>query len=415
MTDRALTRLAWVSFGFALVLCASSLVLASLGWSAPLPGGWIPWQGQVVSCAPGIGAAVLGWFIATRRPRNPYGWLCIGLGWALSLLVFAQVYGAYALVAQPGSLPFPRAMGTVVAGMGWTVWLILTPLLMVLFPSGRTPSPRWRLLVWTVLVFGFLGLIAGPFIPGRSGFIPVENPIGVGDTAGRVATVLGYGGALVVLATIPVAAFSLVFRFRRADGVERQQIKWFAYAAVVLVLSYLVEFFYEPPGAWDAVVEVLPLLGLYAAIGMAILRHGLYDIDRVINRTLVYGALTASLVATYLAGVTLLQWLLRALTGQEQQPQLVIVASTLAIAAVFNPLRRRIQGVVDRRFYRRRYDAAKTLEAYATRLRAETDLASLNDDVVSVVRETMQPEHASLWLRSWQGRTPRDGGKVRVR
>ena len=399
MRDLGLARLAWALCGLAFALTAASLVLVFLGWSTPLPGAWIPWQGQLVSCAPGLGASVLGWFIATRRPRNPYGWLWLSLGLALSLLVFTQVYAAYGLVAEPGALPFPRMAGTVVAAVGWTSWLILTPLLMVLFPSGRTPSPRWRLLVWTVLLFGALSLIAGPLIPGRSGFIPVDNPIDIGDTAGWVATFLGYGGNLVVLATIPVAALSLVFRFRRAGGVERQQLKWFALGAVFLVAEFGSQFFYEPSGAWDAVVEVLPLLGLYAAIGVAILRYGLYDIDRVINRTLVYGALTASLVATYFGGVTLLQWLFRGLTGQEQQPQLVIVASTLAIAALFNPLRRGIQGMVDRRFYRQKYDARETLAGFSSRLRDETDLDALGEDLVGVTRETVQPSHASLWLR----------------
>jgi len=323
--------------------------------------------------------------------------LWVGLGCAFSLLLFAQVYAAYALVAEPGALPFPRTIGTVGAGIGWTAWLILTSLLMLLFPTGRPPSPRWRPLVWAVLVFGALGLLAGPFIPGRSGFAPIENPLGLEDAAGRVATVIGFGGVLMVLATVPPAALSLVFRYRHAGGVERQQLKWFAYAAVVFVLTYLVGFFYEPPGAWDAIAEVLPLLGLYAAIGVAILRHGLYDIDVLINRTLVYGALTASLALVYAASVGALQYAFRALSGDGSQ--LVIVASTLVIAALFGPLRRRIQGVIDRRFYRRKYDAAKTLEALSARLKDRTDLDALSGDLVVAVRETVQPEHASLWLR----------------
>ncbi|QIN83844.1 hypothetical protein GBA63_15260 [Rubrobacter tropicus] len=397
MTDRALSRLAWVSFGLALILPASAMALVSLGWSTPLPAGWISWRGQVISCAAVIGASVLGCFVATRRPRNPYGWLWISLGWALSLLLFAQAYAAYALVAQPGALPFPRTMGTAVAGVGWMVWLILTPLLMVLFPSGRTPSPRWRFLVWTVLVLGGLALIAGPFIPGRSGFVPIENPLGVGGVAGRVIAILGHGGALVVLAAIPAAALSLIFRFRRAGGVERQQIKWFAYAAVVLVLLYLTQFFYDPPGAWDAVVEVLPLLCLYASIGVAILRHRLYDVDALINRTLVYGALTASLALVYFGSVATLQYALRALTGGSSQ--VVVVASTLAIAALFSPLKRGIQAFIDGLFYRKKYDARKTLESFGARLREETDLERLGEDLVGVVQETMRPAHARLWLR----------------
>lgn len=399
MTERSLARLARVSSGLALVVLASAIVLISLGWSTPLPGGWVPWRGQAVSCAASLGATVLGWFITTRRPGNPYGWLWVGLGGAFSLLVFAQVYAAYALVAQPGALPFARTIGTAGAGVGWTVWLILTPLLMVLFPSGRTPSPRWRILVWTVLLFGALALISTPFIPGRSGFAPIENPLGAEGTFGRVAAfTLGFGGDLVILATIPFAMLSLVFRYRRAGGVERQQIKWFAYAAVVFVSVDLSQFFYEPPGAWDAVVEILPLLGMYAAIGIAILRYRLYDIDRIINRTLIYVALTATLVAVYFGGIVSLQYAFRALTGGGSQ--LAAVVSTLAIAALFNPLRRRIQSFVDRRFYRRKFDAARTLEEFGAKLRDETDLDDLIGDLALVARETVQPEHLSIWLRS---------------
>jgi hypothetical protein len=398
MTERSLRGLARVSSGLALVVLASAIVLISLGWSTPLPEGWVSWRGQAVSCAAGLGASVLGWFVATRRPGNPYGWLWIGLGGAFSLLVFAQVYAAYALVAEPGALPFARTVGTAGAGIGWTAWLILTPLLMVLFPSGRTPSPRWRILVWTVLLFGALALISTPFIPGRSGFAPIENPLGAEGASGRVAAfALGFGGTLVILAIIPLALLSLVFRYRRAGGVERQQIKWFAYAAVVFVSMYLSQFYYEPPGAWDAVVEILPLLGIYAAIGIAILRYRLFDIDVIVNRTLVYGLLSVALVFAYLGSVVSLQYLFRRLAGGDSQ--LSVVASTLLIAALFNPLRHRLQVFVDRRFYRQKYDAARTLEGFSARLREETDLDELSRDLSGVVRDTVAPEHVSLWLR----------------
>ena len=201
---------------------------------------------------------------------------------------------------------------------------------------------------------------------------------------------------IIVFAAVP-CALSLVFRYRRAGGVERQQLKWFAYVAVLFVGTNVSQFFYEPPYTWDALVEVVTIVGLYVAVAIAILKYRLYDIDRIINRTLVYGSLTAMLVSLYFVVIVLLQRLFVFLTGQ--QSTLAVVASTLLIAALFTPLRRRIQSFIDRGFYRRKYDARKTLEAFSAKLRDETDLDALGDDLVGVVRETMQPAHLSLWLR----------------
>jgi hypothetical protein len=169
------------------------------------------------------------------------------------------------------------------------------------------------------------------------------------------------------------------------------------------------QFFYEPPYTWDALVEAVTIVGLYVAVGIAILKYRLYEIDRIINRTLVYGTLTVILAALYFGGVTATQALFHTLTGQEEPPQLAIVVSTLVIAALFTPLRRRIQSLIDRRFYRRKYDARKTLEAFSATLRNETDLEALREDLISVVRETMHPAHVSLWLHS---DTPRNGTRV---
>jgi hypothetical protein len=233
-------------------------------------------------------------------------------------------------------------------------------------------------------------------------------------------------GMTLLAVSILAALLSLMVRLRRARGDERQQLKWFLYAAVPLtvfgslnignsiVVTYTTTFLFRP-------VYLLPSLALYKAVDnvtwfallvvpvftyIAILKYRLYDTDLVINRALVYGFLTAFLAAVYFGGVTATEAIFRALTGQEQQPQLAIVVSTLVIAALFNPLRRRIQAFIDRRFYRSKYDAAKTLEAFSAKLRDETDLDALSDDLVGVVRETMQPAHVSLWLRP---DTPRKG------
>jgi hypothetical protein len=208
------------------------------------------------------------------------------------------------------------------------------------------------------------------------------------------------GAVLTIFASIVISALSLVVRYRRAGGVERQQLKWFALAAV-LAAAYIVG---ELTGlkrlvggtAWN-LLDAATNTALYVAVGVAILRHRLYDIDLIINRALVYGSLTVLLATTYVGSVVGLQAVLRVLSGQEST--LAVVASTLLIAALFNPLRRRVQGLVDRRFYRRKYDAAKTLAAFNARLREETDLEALSDDVVEVARGTVQPAHVSLWLR----------------
>jgi len=244
------------------------------------------------------------------------------------------------------------------------------------------------------------GTVARAFSPGPlEGFGAIRNPLGIEGLGGilapltRVWEVLG-------LALVFVAAGSLFLRLRRAREEERQQVKWLVYAAAVLVLAGFLNLSIESIGTgWVGLVLIMVgFLAIPAAIGVAVLRYRLYDIDIVINRTLVYGSLTAALALVYFGGVAATQAIFRALTGLEEQRQLAIVVSTLVIAALFNPLRRRIQTFIDRRFYRRKYDARKTLEAFSSKLRDETDLEALNDDLVRVVQETMQPAHVSLWL-----------------
>ena len=399
MRIRAASWLAWSLCAAAFSLLALALLLIVLGWSTPLPRGWVSWQAQAIYAVGLIGAPVLGGLVASRRPQNPLGWLWLGLSLGLAILSFGQVYAAYSLVAEPGSLPAPRTVGHVVGGEGWIVAFTMLPLLLLLFPTGRLPSRRWRFVAWAVAVSGATGILLYPFVPQEDIVVPVTNPLGVGGPVGEALSIFATVVYLIIVFAAVPCALSLVLRYRRAGGVERQQLKWFAYAAVLFVGLNVSQFFYEPPYTWDALVEVVTIVGLYVAVGIAVLKYRLYDIDRIINRTLVYGSLTAMLAAIYFGGVTATQAIVRALTSQEQQPQLVVVVSTLVIAALFNPLRRRIQGFIDRRFYRRKYDARKTLEAFSAKLRDETNLEALNNELVGVVRETMQPAHVSLWLR----------------
>ena len=297
-------------------------------------------------------------------------------------------------------MPAPRAIVKLLAPVGFAVVLTLLPFILLLFPDGRLPSRRWRFLAWTVVAVGTVLVIAVPLEKGdKADFAPVVDPIGVGGVVGNVTFLLIFGGVMVLFAASILAVVSLVFRFRRAAGVERQQIKWFAYAAALVGAFLVLNFFIS--GLLNTLISNAVSFALYAAIGVAILKYRLYDIDILINRTLVYGSLTILLAATYFGGVVGLQYVFRAVTGQGST--LAVVASTLVIAALFTPLRRRVQAFVDRRFYRRKYDARKTLEAFSAKLRDETDLQTLNKDLVGVVRETMQSAYASLWLRPSEG------------
>jgi hypothetical protein len=301
----------------------------------------------------------------------------------------------------------------------------LAVFLMLLFPGGRLPSRRWRIVVWLTVLGAAMSALGFAFMPSSLlTHSDVANPFAiVGVIYGKLPTYQFFGvsrllGMTLVSTSILAALFSVILRLRHARGDDRQQIKWFLFAAVpltvlgsldgldLIVADFTTDFMFHPVYMLYSLgllvpvvyVEVLALLLVPVCTYIAILRYNLYDTDVVINRALVYGALTALLVVVYVGSVVLLQGALRALTGQESQ--LAVVASTLAVAALFNPLRRRIQAFVDRRFYRRKYDAAKTLEAFSAKLRDETDLDALGDDLTSVVRETMQPAHVSLWLRS---------------
>jgi hypothetical protein len=277
-------------------------------------------------------------------------------------------------------------------------WKYLVVFLFVLFPSGRLPSSHWRWFAGFSVIVAFIGAVSMAFSSGMAALGPVPNPLGIESVRDIDRIVEPFLFTLLLL-----AASSMFMRLRGATAVERQQIKWFAYAAAVAVSGNILghSLYIATDKSWLWGVGVIPgmvgVLGMPVAMGIAILRYRLYEIDLLINRTLVYGSLTAMLLALYFGGIVVLQRFFVLLTGQ--QSTIAVVASTLAIAALFSPLRRRIQGFVDRRFYRSKYDAAKTLEAFSAKLRDETDLEALSSDLVGVVRETMQPAHVSLWLR----------------
>ena len=351
-----------------------------------------------------VAFVTVGAFVASRRPGNAISWIFCWLGLSFSLVGASEEYALYALVTEAGSLPGAEVTLWLTALFGGPFLFAVFALILLLFPDGRLPSRRWRPVVWLELV-AIVCLVAYAFEPGplgNLGLVRVSNPFGVQGAAALLGT-LGWVGLLMTLAVAVAGGISLVVRFRRARGVERQQIKWFAFSGVVFCAVFAAGPFLWALPQSPATVWIWPVLFLTGtstipvAVGMAILRYRLYDIDLIINRTLVYGSLTVTLVAIYFGGIVVLQRLFVVLTSERST--LAVVASTLLIAALFNPLRRRIQGFIDRRFYRRKYDAAKTLAAFSARLREETDLDALRDDLVGVASRTVQPEHAYLWLR----------------
>lgn len=349
---------------------------------------------------------VIGLLLASRRPENSLGWIFLAIAIGANAGNGASAYARYALVTEPGALPAAAWMAMLGEAL-WPTAITSILLLLVLFPSGRpaTVFQRWLL---RLAVAGIAALILGGFVlkPRQiriSDRVSVENPAGLEGLATLLAP-LEWAGAL-----IPIVAFlaigALIVQTRRSHGVERQQLKWFGYSALAMVMiNFVLTNVVRTLFPSAAIDENAGNIGFIAGLslipvgtGVAILKYRLYDLERIVNRTLVYGALTAILAGAYLGTVVLLQELLSFAT---RESDVAVAASTLAVAALFRPLRTRVQAFIDHRFYRRRYDAQQTLERFTSRLRDEVDLQQLAGDLVSVVHDTVQPSHVSVWLRS---------------
>jgi hypothetical protein len=423
MSARATSWLVWCLW----LLCVSLISFALLFYflaSQTTPTDTLPALIAFLSVL-SLAFPTVGALVASRRPENPIGWIFCGTGILYGVQAFASGYANYAQLGHDGSLPGGAVMAWISGWIGVPILPLAGALLVLLFPNGKLLSRKWQPVVWIAACGSAMLALAAALDPGSLLFQPTfDNPLGFGGDIGKlgpsesrplldqpslarradpninasgIVEILVRVGFFFVLVSWLFAVAAMITRMDQARGAERQQLKWFVYTVALLVVGFLAALlgFGQHSVAWNIGIAAFNFLPV--AAGIAILRYRLYDIDVVINRTLVYGVLTAALALVYVGSIVLFQGLFRALSGGNSQ--LAVVASTLAIAALFVPLRRRVQAFVDRRFYRRKYDAAKTLETFSVKLRDETDLEALNYDLVEVVKETMQPAHVSLWLR----------------
>ncbi len=393
MNERFARPGAWLLWSLAVALAAvgAGFILVSL--DAAVPDNW-GFRGYWDLAAPTFATA--GLLIARRQPRNSIGWILLVSAVAQGFGGFVQEYATRAVLIAPGSLPGAVPLAWIASWSFAIFAFALLALMPQLFPNGRPLGPRWWPLLWcgglavpfAVLLFG---LEPGPL--NNASFI--DNPLVQPGTFVGVRALIGPAAGIFMAGTVAASQTALVVRFRRARGIERQQIKWFASSAVICAVAFVVMVADGQDKRWQIVV-IGAIMTIPIAIGIAILRYRLYDIDVLINRALVYGATTAGIAVAFFAGIVVLQALLRPITGGSE---LAVAASTLACFALFQPLRRRVQTSVDRRFYRARYDAARTLDTFSARLRDEVDLDAVRADLLAAVRDTVQPAHASVWLR----------------
>ena len=383
MTERGASRLAYSLVGLYAVLTLAGLAVAVL--NGRIPDGAVLFVGLAAY-------ALVGGLVAVRRPRNPIGWLMLCSPIAFAVGVLCDELSIYGFVTAPGTVPMAE-FATWISQWVWIV--VLAPLVFVvlLFPSGRLPSPRWRPIAWVVaMVFFAIAAIFAFASPGNDLHPEIRNPFALPALLPLARLVEDSFGVFIFV--LGLAVLSIIARYRAASLLERQQLKWIVMAGVFMVIAFAGgEALPSPIGEFGSIAA---LVALPIAIAIAIFRHRLYDIDVLINRALVYGATTLGIGAAFFGGIVALQSALSPFTSGSE---LAVAASTLVSFAIFQPIRRRVQHTVDRRFDRSRYDASRTLDAFADQLRDEVDLDTLRADLIGAVRQTMAPAHASLWLR----------------
>jgi hypothetical protein len=413
MNIRWTTWLAVSLWTLSVVLICCALVLLSANSTDQ---NWF--AGVAVYVAAMFSLATIGALLAVHLPGNPIAWIFLIGALSLETLAIADEYARYITYTNPNGAPELNALFWIAAWVWIPAVFLPASFGILLFPTGSLPSKRWRPLAWLVATMLLVLIIAEMFTPGplmdpADDYPQLTNPVAIDSLAGQLGFIVTIAEVLLI-AILVGPAMSIFVRLRAANTVQRQQIKWFAYAAIIPLIAmgaYMTLLFMpsqseETANLVGLVIILIGLTLLPVTIGIAILRHDLYDIDRLINRTLVYGSLTVGLVATYFAMVLSLGTLLRTVTSESSS--VVVAASTLAAAAMFRPMRARIQSAVDQRFYRHKYDAARTLEGFNERLRDEIELDTLSTELQGIIQETMQPAYLSIWLRqaSRQGDRP---------
>ena len=424
MTDRTAARLAWAMFAVVSVALVGALGFAIVNGSIL---GLSEETSGVVGPALFFAFPAVGILVASRLPRNPIGWILLGIGLVWESYFVAENYSQYAFVHHPGSLWRPDLVVALTSSLWVPAVGLMGTFMILLFPDGRLPSPRWRPLAWASGITLVAIFVVTPFVPlslrrisQTPGTPRGANPLGI-EALEPIIGAWNLSVGLIPLCILGCAA-SLVLRFRRSQGHERLQLKWMAAAAATVAIGYLIFMVTgflnqgsEEMTLWVAAVsQVVPLTFVLipAAVGIAVLRHRLYDIDVIINRALVYVLLTTLLALVYVGGVVGVGGALRGVTGDADN-SLIIAATTLVVAGLFRPARTRIQSFIDRRFYRHKYDATLTVESFSARLRNEIDLDSLSDDLVHTVTYTMQPSQVSIWLHgSGSGTVPSGGERL---
>jgi hypothetical protein len=381
MNRRSASRLGW-----ALFIVTNGLLLVMVFLSAGREEAFDTiLYGLLAFSYAGVGALVV-----SRHPRNSIGWILLSLGVSDALWECAEGWGYFA--AERG-LP-GGAIGEWIILTSWILDFALLTALLFLFPDGALPGNRWRPWLWIVAVGTILALAGQALDPG----LGPEFRSGVNPTAVEALPTDGllFTGMGLMFASLAAAIVSLVVRFRRGTYTERQQLKWIAVAASQLLVVGIVAVLFWYDSVVVQIAIAFALISLPVAAGVAIFKYGLYEVDIIINRALVYGLLTALLAFAYVVAVVVLQ---RALAPFTEQSGLAVAGSTLLVVALFRPVRSRIQDLIDRRFYRAKYDAARTLEGFGARLKSEVDLEALAGELVTVVKSTLQPAHASVWLK----------------
>jgi hypothetical protein len=377
------------------------IIVAYLARSYPVDSADLPLFSRLVLYLPIIFAfPTIGALIAARQPHNPIGWLFLAWGFVAGVAGFAEGYWRYALFVRPGTLPGGELMLWINVRPYPIAWTVVFTLLVLVFPTGRPPSRHWWIVGWLIILGGLINQVAMAFLPGPlDPSVSIANPLGLSEAAPFLQFSANLGSGMGLLGVFG-SVLSVITRLRRAQGIERQQVKWFASALVLNLATsalFLSSFtlLEQPPSLLDGIQSLAGALVAVAA-GVAILRHHLFDIDLIIRRTLVYAVVSATLASIYFGAVVTLQALFVRLTGQEST--VAVVASTLAIAALFGPLREWVQAQVDRRFDRTRYDARLVLEQFAARAQREAKLDTLSADLLATVDETLRPEQVTLWL-----------------